>query len=130
VSAVVGGPRLSLNDERSSLRELHIADNKIAASGIAQIFDAIAAANHTLQFLDVSSNMIDIGLLRSLRKLVERSASLHYLTINNLHKFNARAIDSLTESLAASPGIKLVNLKKTTRAFFFKLEAGVNNIRE
>ena len=115
---------------QSNLKELHIAHNKIASSGLALILDVIAKQNRTLKFLDISYNLVDIGLLRSLRLMLERNTSLNYLTVSDLHKFNQRALDSLSESLATSTGIKLMDFKKTTRPFFQAMEDGVNLLRE
>lgn len=115
---------------QSNLKELHIAQNKIASSGLSLILDVIAKQNRTLKFLDISYNLVDIGLLRSLRLMLERNTSLNYLTVSDLHKFNQRALDSLSESLATSTGIKLMDFKKTTRPFFQAMEDGVNLLRE
>jgi len=49
------------------LRELHISGNKIATSGLNVILDALSKHNKRLRFLDISYNIIDIGVLRSLR---------------------------------------------------------------
>ncbi len=62
--------------------------------------------------------------------MLEKNSSLNYLTISSLHKFNQRAIHSLSESLAANTGLKLIDLKRTTRQFFFAMEHGVNTMRE
>jgi hypothetical protein len=81
------------------------------------MLDALTKHNRKLKFLDISYNLIDIGILRSLRQLFERNVTLHYLSISGLHRFNQRATLSLSESLGLSFGLKLLDLKKTTRAF-------------
>lgn len=81
-------PQITVGASGPALKELHIAENKIASSGLSGLFDALAKFNKKLKFLDVSYNIIDIGLLRSLRQLVERNVTLHYLAISGLHKFN------------------------------------------
>ena len=45
----------------SSLRELHVAENKIASCGLAVIMEAIAKHNKKLKFLDIAYNVIDIS---------------------------------------------------------------------
>ena len=114
----------------SNLKELHIAHNKIASSGLSLIMETLAKSNRSLKFLDVSYNVIDIGILRTLRLMLERNTTLNYLTISDLHTFNSRAVDSLSESLATSTGVKLVDFKKTTKSFFTAMEKGVNQLRE
>lgn len=94
------------------------------------IFEALAKHNKKLRFLDISYNLIDIGILRSLKYLIERNITLHYLSISGLHKFNQRAIDSLSECLVHSIGLKLIDVKKTTRQLFTSLDKNVNSLRE
>ena len=72
----------------SSLRELHVAENKIASCGLAVIMEAIAKHNKKLKFLDIAYNVIDIGILRALRQMLEKNSTLNYLSISGLHKFN------------------------------------------
>ena len=113
-----------------NIKELHISHNRIAASGLSVIFDSLTKHNKKLRFLDISYNLIDIGILRSLRQTLERNTTLNYLSISGLHKFNRRAIESLTESIAMSGGIKLIDLKRTTKLFFNGIDFGVNALRE
>jgi hypothetical protein len=72
----------------STLKELHIAHNKIASSGLSLIFETLSKTNRSLKFLDLSYNVIDIGILRTLRLMLEKNITLNYLTISDLHKFN------------------------------------------
>ena len=76
----------------TQLKELHIAYNKIAPAGLCVIMDVLSKHNKVLKFLDISFNVIDIGILRSLRHMIEKNSTLNYLSLNGLHKFNQRAI--------------------------------------
>jgi Ran GTPase-activating protein (RanGAP) involved in mRNA processing and transport len=76
----------------SCLKELHIAENKIASCGLSVVMDTLAKHNKKLKFLDLSHNLIDIGVLRALRQMLEKNTTLNYLSISGLHKFNQRAI--------------------------------------
>ena len=113
----------------SSLRELHVAENKIASCGIAVMMESIAKHNKKLKFLDIAYNVIDIGILRALRQMLEKNTTLNYLSISGLHKFNQRAIHSLQESLSLNSGLKLIDLKRTTRPFLFAMDHGANLLR-
>lgn len=113
----------------SSLRELHVAENKIASCGLAVMMEAIAKHNKKLKFLDIAYNVIDIGILRALRQMLEKNTTLNYLSISGLHKFNQRAIHSLQESLSLNSGLKLIDLKRTTRPFLFAMDHGANLLR-
>jgi len=115
----------------SNLKELHVAHNRMAsAGGLSLILETLSKSNKSLKFLDISFNLIDIGALRPLRLMLERNTTLQYLTVSDLHKFNSRAIESLSESLATSTGVKLVDFKRTTKSFFKTIERGVNALRE
>ena len=74
------------------MKELHVSGNKIATSGINVILEALSKHNKKLKFLDISYNVIDIGILRSLRQMLEKNTTLNYLSISGLHKFNLRAV--------------------------------------
>ena len=91
--------------------------------------DTLAKHNKKLKFLDISHNIIDIGILRALRQMLEKNNTLNYLSISGLHKFNHRAVHSLQESLTINSGIKLVDLKRTTRAFLFAMDHETNQMR-
>jgi hypothetical protein len=126
--SVTGDQALDLT---SNLKELHVAHNKMAsAGGLSLILETLSKANKSLKFLDISFNLIDIGVLRPLRLMLERNTTLQYLTVSDLHKFNSRAVESLCESLATSTGVKLVDFKRTTKSFFKTVERGVNALRE
>lgn len=102
----------------------------MSSAGLSIILETITKFNKTLRFLDISYNVIDIGILRALRQLLERNTTLNYLSVSHLHKFNQRATESLQESLSTSTGIKLLDVKKTSRPFFFAMDQGVNMLRE
>jgi Ran GTPase-activating protein (RanGAP) involved in mRNA processing and transport len=72
----------------SNLKELHIAENKIASCGLSVVMEALAKHNKKLKFLDISHNIIDIGILRALRQMLEKNTTLNYFSISGLHKFN------------------------------------------
>ena len=112
------------------LKELHVSGNKIATSGLNVILDALTKHNKKLRFLDISYNVIDIGILRSLRQMLEKNTTLNYLSISGLHKFNLRAVQLLQDSIALNIGLKLIDLKRTTRPFLFAMDHGANLLRE
>ncbi len=93
------------------------------------MMEAIAKHNKKLKFLDIAYNVIDIGILRALRQMLEKNSTLNYLSISGVHKFNQRAIHSLQESLSLNSGLKLIDLKRTTRPFLFAMDHGVNLMR-
>jgi hypothetical protein len=62
--------------------------------------------------------------------MLEKNSTLQYLSISSLHKFNLRAVQLLQESLSANTGLKLVDLKRTTRPFLFSMDHGANLLRE
>lgn len=62
--------------------------------------------------------------------MLEKNSTLQYLSISSLHKFNLRAVQLLQESLSANTGLKLVDLKRTTRPFLFSMDHGANILRE
>ena len=88
-----------LLDKQNNLLELHMAWNLICNTGLNSLFAALAMTNQTLKFLDISYNFIDISVMHNLRLMIERSSSLKYLCINDLHRFNDRAVCALISSL-------------------------------
>ena len=88
-----------LIDKQNNLLELHMAWNLICNTGLNSLFAALAMTNQTLKFLDISYNFIDISVMHNLRLMIERSSSLKYLCINDLHRFNDRAVSALISSL-------------------------------
>jgi hypothetical protein len=62
--------------------------------------------------------------------MLEKNSTLQYLSISSLHKFNLRAVQLLQESLSVNTGLKLVDLKRTTRPFLFSMDHGANILRE
>ena len=100
-----------LLEDKSHLMELHLAWNLICNTGLNSIFTAISMGNTKLKFLDVAYNFIDITVLHSLRRMLERNRTLKYLSLNDLHRFNERAIDSLLPSFAANTALKMVDVK-------------------
>lgn len=59
----------------------------------------MALTNRKLKFLDVSYNFVDITVIHSMRCMIERNATLKYLAISDLYKFNDRAIEAVLKSL-------------------------------
>ena len=78
--------------------------------------------NKRLRYLDVAFNVIDINALRPLRAMIEKSNTLHFLSISGLYKFNPHAIQALQDSLIQAQSLKVLDLKKTTREFYFAME--------
>ena len=70
---------------------------------------------------------MDISVLHSLRRMLEKNRALKYLSINDLHRFNERAVESLAPSFAANQSLKMVDLKQVTREFYEYLNEAVNS---
>ena len=83
-------------------------------------------SNTNLKFLDLAYNFIDITVLHALRRMLERNKTLKYLSLNDLHRFNERAIESLIPSFAVNTALKMVDVKQVTREFYDQLCDGVN----
>jgi Ran GTPase-activating protein (RanGAP) involved in mRNA processing and transport len=81
-----------LLEKQTGLLELHIAWNMISHNGLVALFHALSINNRTLKFLDITCNFIEVSIIHSLRQLIERSPTLKYLNISDLHKFNNLAI--------------------------------------
>ena len=81
-----------LSNQRTVLKELHIAMNGFSQIGLNQIFDTITNSNRRLKYLDVAHNIIEIGILRCFRNMLEKNSTLQYLSISDLYKFNQNAV--------------------------------------
>lgn len=68
--------------------ELHIQNNLITSLGLNAIINALAITNKQLKYLDVSGNFISIEVLHTLRFMIEKNNTLHYLTVSDMHKLN------------------------------------------
>jgi len=73
--------------------------------------------------------VIEIGILRSIRQMLERNSTLQYFSISGIYKFNQHAILALIDSLCLNTGLKLIDLKKTSKEFLRSMEEGVNTFR-
>ena len=100
-----------LIDEKCCLMEVHLAWNLICNTGLNSIFTALAMSNTKLKFIDLAYNFMDISVLHSLRRMLEKNRTLKYLSLNDLHRFNERAVESLAPSFAANSSLKMVDLK-------------------
>eukprot|EP00347_Sterkiella_histriomuscorum_P024058 403332444 len=118
-----------LSNQRSVLKELHIAMNGFSQIGLNQIFDTITNQNRRLKYLDVAHNIIEIGILRSFRNMLEKNSTLQYLSISDLYKFNQNAVQAIQDSLLINSSLKLLDLKKCTREFYEQLQEGVNTFK-
>ena len=99
-------------DEKCGLMEVHLAWNLICNTGLNSLFTSLAMSTNTkLKFIDLAYNFMDINVLHSLRRMLERNTSLKYLSLNDLHRFNERAIESLAPSFSANQALKMVDLK-------------------
>jgi len=58
------------------LKELHLAYNNLSQLGLNAVFDCISYQNKRLKYLDVAHNVIEIGILKSLRTMIEKNQSL------------------------------------------------------
>jgi len=111
-----------LRSGKSKLKELHVAYNNISQTGLCDFFDSLRQHNRRLRYLDVAYNLIEIGVLHSLRAMIEKSLTLRYLSISHLHKFNDHAIESLADSLILNQSLKLIDFKKCTKEFYFAMQ--------
>ena len=118
-----------LIDKQNNLQELHMAWNLICSTGLNSLFTALAMSNRTLKFLDISYNFVDISVMHSLRLMIERTDSLKYLCVNDLHRFNDRAASALISSLQANQSLRMLDVKLTTRDFYERLLSEVNSVR-
>ena len=114
---------------KSCLIEVHLSQNLICNTGLNSLFTALAMSNTKLKFIDLAYNFMDISVLHSLRRFLERNNTLKYLSINELHRFNQRAIESLAQSFAANQALKMVDLKQVTREFYEFVSESVNEVR-
>jgi len=91
-----------LIDDKCHLMELHLAWNLVCNLGLNSVFTALAMSNSKLKFLDLAYNFMDITVLHALRRMIERNCTLKYLSLNDLHRLNDRAIESLVPSFASN----------------------------
>ena len=118
-----------LLEDKCHVMELHLSWNLICNTGLNSIFTALAMGNTKVKFIDLAYNFIDITVLHNLRRMLERNTTLKYLSLNDLHRFNERAVDSLVPSFAVNQALKMVDLKQVTREFYESLVEGVNAAR-
>ena len=88
-----------LLDINCNLLELHIGWNLICNTGLNSLFHALAVKNRRLKYLDIAYNFIDISVMHALRRMLEKNNTLKYLSLNDLYRFNTRAVTSLIASL-------------------------------
>lgn len=91
-----------LIEDKCHLMELHLAWNLVCNLGLNSVFTALAMSNSKLKFIDLAYNFMDITVLHSLRRMIEKNCTLKYLSLNDLHRLNDRAIESLVPSLASN----------------------------
>lgn len=91
-----------LIDDKCHLMELHLAWNLVCNLGLNSVFTALAMSNSKLKFIDLAYNFMDITVLHALRRMIERNCTLKYLSLNDLHRLNDRAIESLVPSFASN----------------------------
>ena len=120
---------LLIDDKCAALMEVHLAWNLICNTGLNSLFTALAMSNSKLKFIDLAYNFMDISVLHSLRRMLERNTTLKYLSLNDLHRFNERAVESLAPSFASNQALKMVDLKQVTREFYEYLTETVNGCR-
>ena len=119
-----------LMDEKSNLMEVHLAWNLICNTGLNSLLTCLAMSNTKLKFIDLAYNFMDITVLHALRLMLERNSTLKYLSVNDLHRFNERAVESLAPSFASNQTLKMVDLKQVTREFYEYLTETVNGSRK
>ena len=120
---------LLIDDKCAALMEVHLAWNLICNTGLNSLFTALAMSNSKLKFIDLAYNFMDISVLHSLRRMLERNTTLKYLSLNDLHRFNERAVESLAPSFASNQALKMVDLKQVTREFYEYMTETVNGGR-
>ena len=81
-----------LIEDKCHLLELHLAWNLVCNLGLNSLFTALAMSNTKLKFIDIAYNFMDITVLHALRRMLEKNRTLKYLSINDLHRLNDRAI--------------------------------------
>lgn len=113
-------------EEKSCLLEVHLAWNLICNTGLNSLFTSLALSNTKLKFIDLAYNFMDISVLHALRRMLEKNTTLKYLSLNDLYRFNERAVESLAPSFAANKSLKMVDLKQVTREFYEYLTRAVN----
>ena len=130
-----------LMDEKNNLLEVHLAWNLICNTGLNSLLTCLAMSNTKLKFIDIAYNFMDISVMHALRLMLERNkflcltfvgrnTTLKYLSVNDLHRFNDRAIESLVPSFASNQALKMVDLKQVTREFYEYLTDTVNGCRK
>ena len=85
---------------------------------MTELFDSLRIAKTRLKYLDISENPTEISMIHAFRSMLERNINLQYLVMSGLHKLNSHAVDSICDSLILNRGLKLLDVKKTTRVFF------------
>jgi Ran GTPase-activating protein (RanGAP) involved in mRNA processing and transport len=119
-----------LMDEKNNLVEVHLAWNLICNTGLNSLLTCLAMSNTKLKFIDIAYNFMDISVMHALRLMLERNTTLKYLSVNDLHRFNERAIESLAASFASNQALKMVVFKQVTREFYEYLTETVNGYRK
>lgn len=89
--------------EQKSLLELRIQGNKISCEGMNILFDKLTSS--TIKILDMSQNIMQIGVLHQFRLFIEQNKEMNALSINGLFFFNERAFDSICTSLKRNRGL-------------------------
>lgn len=63
-----------------------------------------------LKILDLSQNVLQIGILHQFRTFLENNTELNALSISGIHLFNERAFKSIMKSLQINTGVQTIEL--------------------
>ena len=69
----------------------------------------------------MSGNKTNIGILSSLRNMLNHSKSLRLLSISGLHKFNDEGQKTVITALKNNKYLKTIDIRYTTDDFYYKL---------
>ena len=61
------------------------------------MFDILALQNKKLKYLDISFNVMEIGIVHSFRHMLEKNGTLTYLVISGFYKFNTHALETIAD---------------------------------
>lgn len=77
--------------------------------------------NSGLKILDLSQNVVQIGILHALRHFIEHNKQLNALSISGLHMFNERAWLSICQSLGINGSLQTIDFGNMTQWQFEQL---------
>lgn len=115
-----GAHSVALMVNNSKIEELRIQGNGIACQGFISLFSNLTYSR--LKILDVSQNIVQIGMLHTFRNFLKGTKELIAFCISGLHYFNQRAFDSICQSLQENKSITTLEFGNLTRTHFVMLQ--------